>query len=297
MTEGMENAVVESTAPDTTTEAVSEKNEASTPAQNESEEMLEIALGNVKGKVPKAMAQAIKEFERGSREKFQKSAQTEKQLQNLVQSLKANPKAVLSQLGIDPHEFAEMTLAEKLAELQKSPEQRELDELRSFKKQQEEAIEAQRKQMEAQEFSKREQTAMQSLDSEIAKAFAESGLPKRPTFIRMIAGDMRAAALRGEDLTARDAASKIKQDLQSDFRGLLENLEPDAALREYLGEETFKKLREYDVKRITGHAAPTPNSGPLSRTTPNGVQSTRRKGTETPLNERSWREYQESLKS
>lgn len=293
----MENTAMESAASEST-QTASETQPSEQNPNNEvqtEEEMLEIALGSVKGKVPKSMANAIKEMERSSREKFKESSEVKKQMKQAFESIKSNPREALKQLGIDPYEFAEMTLQEKMEELQKSPEQREIEELRKYKNSQEELSKKQQEEMQKLEMTRQEQMMVQSLDQEISKAFASSGLPKRPMFVKMIASEMRGSALRGEGLTAQEACEKIKADIKGDYQGMSDELTVEA-LVEFLGEKNLKKLREYEVRRVTGNSASNSlNSQNQNRAKSFDSQPSRKKS-EQPMNERQWREYQASLK-
>lgn len=228
----------------------------------ESDEV-EISLGNVKGKVSKAMAEALKGFEKAARTKIQESSELKKKWD----AAKADPRQFFKEHDMDPEEWAEMTLAEKLKEMQKSPEERERDELKKYKETHEEKERRQKEDAEKEEATKAESEAMQSLDNEILEAFQNSGLPKKAMFVRMIAGDMHAAAKRGEDLTAKAAASKIKQDLQNDFRGLASEIDVDTFVKEYLSEDVLKKIREFELRRVTGKSASTQSSSGQSNGT------------------------------
>lgn len=254
------------------------------------EEMEEIALGSVKGKVPKQLAKAIKDYERGIQGKFQETAKMRKEAEEL---LKADEMELIKRKGKDPYEWAEELIARKIEELSMSPEQRRAAEAEKRLAEYEERERLQREEMERQEYSRREQTYMQQLDTEIAEAFKESGLPKHQFYVQQMAAEMLSASKRGEELSAKEAAAKVKGRTNGHIKELIGQLSPES-VEELLGPEILKKIREYEVKKVTANAAPTLDSG--KRPTSQEAATSKAKSNSKPMSEREYRQWMESLK-
>jgi hypothetical protein len=249
------------------------------------DDMEEIALGSVKGKIPRAMAKAIKEYERGFHSKAQEAAKLKRDLDGYE---KADVREILKRKNIDAYEFSEATLAEKLEMLQMSPEQKRLREYEAKLKGYEEQEKRAKDEAEKVELTRREQHAQGELDKEVGKAFQDSGLPKHPYFIQQIAAVMLAAGKQGFDLSAEAAAVKVKERFNAHLQQVLESLDDDG-LQKYLGDRNLKRLREAEIRRVTGNTAPTANS--TQRPGDAKPSATRVNQPKKPMNEREYREH------
>lgn len=276
-----------------TQEETSAKKVSKQPKLTE-EELEEISLGSVKGKVPKALAKAIKDYERGVQGKFQEVAQVKKQAQDLVSFAKQNPREFFKQLQIDPYDFAEATLAEKIEMMQMSPEQKRLMESEAELKKYKEQEETVKKSQEEEKRTKEESQVMQSLDKEIAEAFASSGLPRHQIYIQQIAATMLSAEKRGEVLSAQEAAVRVKERFNNQLKEVFQNLEAQD-LQALLGDDVLKKLRQAEIKRVTDNTAPTLKSA--SRPGGSAPVTKTQQQAKKPMSEREWKAWHESLRS
>jgi hypothetical protein len=240
-----------------------------------SEEFEEIALGSVKGKVPKQIADAIKNFERGFQSKAQKAAQMEK----LVTLGKENPKEFLKQTGINIHEFAETILAERFEEMQMTPEQKqqreekaELERLRSIDRASKQELIEQLKQLgdqipqdiekypkeEIQRYVQHRQAQYrqeaEGLDQEIGQAFSESGLPADKYTLAKVAFEISSAAKQGKNLSAKEALARVSQGYYEGTREHFSKMD-GKRIHELLGDAVLDKIRKYDLERVTTQAA------------------------------------------
>lgn len=268
------------------------------------DEMEEIALGSVKGKVPKHLAKAIKDYERGIQGKFQEAAETKKQAKAMLDFAKSDPKGFFQKLGMDPYEFAEATLAEKIEMLSMSPEQREAmeakRELEQYKSREREVQERQKKEREVEEIRKHEAT----LSQEIAQALKDFDLVDKTTdladaklLMEQVVAQMIYADKRGEQLSAREAAARVKDKYLPKVERQFRSMSPEKILK-LLGDQKWNELREYDLKRVTGTAPPTVNSAarPGNSQKSPVTSSARRSSQEKPMNEKEFRAYLETLK-
>jgi hypothetical protein len=114
--------------------------------------------------------------------RFKEAAELKKQIEQFVGQVKENPELLLEQLGINPYEYYESRLVERIRaqqqEQQLTPEAKELKELKQWRDQ----FEEQQKQ---QQYAQQEAMIAKALDDEFAATFAEMGITK-PT-VEMVA--------------------------------------------------------------------------------------------------------------
>ena len=229
-------------------------------------------------------------LEKVSQKKMQEAAHLTKQVQQFINWAKQNPGAFLKETGIDPEEWAASTLKEKYELMQMTPEQRELLELRQLKAYHEQQEQEKKQREEQESLTKVEQETMQSLEQEFIGAWQETGLPKNKIFGQLMAAKMLSASRQGKNLQAKEAAHTVKQEFIRDASDVFAQMDPEQ-IQQILGAETMKKLRKFDVERVTGKASikSTPKNGPVNKTA-----STRPSKT---MGEREYKEFVRNLAS
>jgi len=225
------------------------------------EELEEIALGSVKGKVPKALAKAIKDFERGSQAKMREAAEARKQAhenQQLLALLDRDPDAFAEHYArmtgkrLDLDAFAEERLARKYDLMHMTPEQRRLYDAEQRLQQMERAelqsksgVIAEIRSMlgedappNLEKFSKEElqgflhqQRAVQdhvqqSLNNEVVEAWKESGLPKHKYFGALMSFTMMSHIRQNREAIERGEiqplqAKEAAARVKEDFTGVV----------------------------------------------------------------------------
>lgn len=273
------------------TQGQSQNNQSQTSPSAASDDFEEIALGSTKGKVPKAIAKAIKDYERGIQAKFQESAKQAKAAQEKEQILalfKSNPDEFAKRMGVDLDTMAEERLAKKYEVMQMSPEQRENMQLKQQMeqmRQQElgskkgvideikgllgaeapEGLEQYPKE-ELQAFLAHKQGEYNQLQSGIEKEFVdawkETGLPRHKFFGAQMAFQMLNHQKRtGESLQAGEAAAKVKGDFLGAVKEIVSQMDP-SGIQELLGKDVLEKIRQADIERVTGQAASSMQKSP-----------------------------------
>jgi hypothetical protein len=189
----------------------------------------------------------------------QEAAKYKAQLQYLGQVAKQDPARFLKEIGVDPEEFSESTLAAKLKMLEMSPEARramELEqELSKYKAQEE-----QRKQKDEQDKRSKEENEFKSqVDKEVVKAHEEAGLPKARYYMSripylMMVSEMRAKSGEGEPITAKEAAEIAKNDFDQEYQEVIDK-EPINQLAKRL-EKRSAELRDFWVGQLQNQGAP-----------------------------------------
>lgn len=227
-------------------------------------------------------------------ERFRSLSQKEKELKSLESELKEiDPKEIFKKRGMSPQEWAEQILIEAIEESNMSEAERELKQIKEERAQREKQVAPLKKQLTqflrgfgldeeelkgksvdelkdlAQAKNNEMERAKESLEKEILDAWKDSGLPQTKAFVLAISQEMYGASQRGEDLSAKEAASIVKENwygnisetvkgldasaIQTLFSGIkdaLSNLDAEA-IQDLLGKDVLKKLNMAGVRRVS----------------------------------------------
>jgi hypothetical protein len=231
------------------------------------------------------------QLEQASHYRFKEAQRLAQQAQQLIWIAQNNPAEFMRITGKDPNEFSQAQLASWLEEQQMSEEQKELRRLRSEKQQREET-EKQRKAQEEQALKQKQDTdEYNAMVKESLAAWQESGLPDDPYFGQRMAAEIARHQAQGFPLTWKEAASIVKHDWISSTQRVLNNL-PTEALVNQLGESILKKLREYEIARITSKQAAKSQS---SNSRPGSNPPASKKQSPQFVNERDYNAYWNKL--
>lgn len=238
-------------------------------------------------------------------------AQQQKQIEQFMQAVKSADLVQLAKMkGMDERQLEEFAAQHLLGIVKRgemTPEQRELEQLKAEKAQREqmeiaskqEVLSELAKYMElppnAHQYPKEQLVqaleakraeysgAEENLDKEIAAAWADSGLPKTKAFVTMIAQELYGASLRKQDLTAKEASAIVKENWHRNVKETLDQMDAQA-IHELLGEAVLKKLRKYDVDRVSlGTSQAPPKIG--------SARKPESQGTKKQMDEHEWRDH------
>lgn len=182
--------------------------------------------------------------------RFQEAAEVRKAAMDFIEQLRKNPRKVLADpnIGIDVRKFAEEILNDEIKEMEKSPEQRERDnlkrELEELKNQAKEKEESSQKA----NFERMQVEQERILESEISSALDVGGLPKTPRTVKAMAEMMMIALENGIDLSAQDIAPIIKNTNLTEFKEMVNSLSDDQ-LEDFLGKEVLGRLRRKNIAK------------------------------------------------
>lgn len=185
-----------------------------------------------------------------SDESFQQAAEVRKAAMQFISELKSNPRKVLTDpnIGIDLKKLAEEIMSEQLQDLEKTPEQRELEkhkkELESLKKQRED----EKKDWEQKEFTRLQQEHERQLETDISAALDVGGLPKTARTVKAMAEYMMIALESGSDLSAKDIVPIVKNATLSEFKEVINSLSDDQ-LEDFMGKEIIGRLRKRNLAK------------------------------------------------
>lgn len=261
--------------------------QATDTAQTAEQALAELAEGDfdklipVKDEAGKVQKVKLKDFIKeayGQRTKAKRAQEATEQkigatVKELVNYAKANPRDFMSRIGINPEEFAEMTLTEKVKALEMSPEQRRIAEyeakIKKFEEQEAERQKTESKTKEEQAYNQE----VQRLDQEISEAFSKSGLPKSKFFLQMATAVMHNDAVRYQNeveehgyasrdpLSASEALGIVKESVPNLIKETLSQMDLNQ-VRQLLGSDVLEKIRQDDIQRVQNQVAKkTPSTG------------------------------------
>lgn len=187
---------------------------------------------------------------KASDKRFEEAAEVRKAAMQFIEELRKNPRKVLSDpnIGVDLKKFAEEVLNEEIAEMEKSPEQREREklqkELEDLKKQAKDREEKNKQD----EFQRMQVEQEKKLEVDISAALDVGGIPKTPRTVKAMAEMMMIALENNIDLTAKDIAPLVKNTTLSEFKEVVQSLTDDQ-LEDFLGKEVLGRLRKKNVAK------------------------------------------------
>lgn len=185
----------------------------------------------------------------GADETFQEASKTRKQMEAFAKLLQEDPVEALRHFGHDVDAIAQKYLESRIEEMQKSPEQLELEKLRkevekerkARERIEQERIEAQKAQIE-QEYARK-------LDDEITGSLAKANLPKSPYVVKRIAENLMIALQKGyTDVSVDDVLPVVDKQIKSELRDFFGAL-PEDVFEQILGNDVVTKLRKQRVAK------------------------------------------------
>ncbi len=197
---------------------------------------------------------------------FQK--QTKSNWDKLQQTLKTDPASVLEdpEIGLNKYELAKKWLAEKLENDAKSPEQLELEKLRSEaaqnKKEKEEAVQKHQEELARQQMEQ----SIKTLETEMISAFKKYQLPNSSAMVDRMTGIMEVAEKNQIQVSVDDVAKIVRDEIKKDIQELASML-PEDEFEALLGDAGIKRIKDSTLKKM--------KSAPKVETTEVGAQSTK----------------------
>ena len=186
-----------------------------------------------------------------SDEKFEEAASIRKQAEQLVMMLKENPLALLRhpELGLDVKQLATQILNDELDEMQKSPEQKRIEELERNLKEREEAEKKLSEEKREAEMAKMQAEAYRQIDEDITTALETSDLPKSPYVVKRIADAMIEAVNLGyEDVRVTDIMPYVEQQILAEIQAMFE-AKPAETMEKIIGKKNLDSYRKSKVSK------------------------------------------------
>jgi len=195
-----------------------------------------------------------------ARKEIQNSTNLKKEVESFLETLRKNPAAVLSDplIGLDPIEFAQQILSQKLEEEAKDPATREKEKLEQELQQLREQMKSEEERIQRETYEREVIRAEQELEEQVSEALETSGLPKSPYVVKKMAEVMISAMERKMNISPKQAMNIVKKEMTSDIKELF-NASPDDLLEQLIGSDNIKRLNKKSLARIK-KVAPTANS-------------------------------------
>lgn len=185
-------------------------------------------------------------------QKAKELAEYKKQTEALIAMLQSDPAGVLSQFGHDVDKFSEEYLLRRIEDLEKSPEQREREELLRTKDELEKKLRSveEEKQRAQEEALLNEQS--QLIENEILTALNSSKTilsVEDPEVIGDIARAMHRAVSAGiVDVSAKDVIPYVEDRYINKLRNRIKYMDDDAVENAF-GKDVFERLRKRRVSK------------------------------------------------
>ena len=188
----------------------------------------------------------------GADKKFSDASRQRDELIQVIGDLKDPTKLfpLLEKMGHNTRKITEDFLLAELEKEQMTTEQREVLDLRKKIKNMEDADSLKKTEDEKQEVSVTEAKYRAEFDKQFTEALKDEDIPKTKESVAKMAYYMEAAMNEGTDISARDAASLVKQDMESYYKDMAKNLEPEQLIKLF-GEDLPKKFKNFDLSKIT----------------------------------------------
>ncbi len=185
-------------------------------------------------------------------QKFEEAAALRKNVEALINEIKSNPRAILTHpdIGIDIKKFATDILNEEIEDMQKTPEQKELENLRkqleSKNKREQELEEAKRQA----DMERLQEQAFKQFDDEITEALSKSTLPKSPYVVKRIADLLIEATNLGfADARVQDILPIVEQQISGEIQKMFETM-PEELMEQIIGKQNLSRMRKSRLAKM-----------------------------------------------
>lgn len=177
-------------------------------------------------------------------------AEYEKQVSEFIETLKTNPRAVLTDptIGIDLKKLAAEILQEELENSNKTPEQIEKENLEKELKSLRDEREKEKKDLQEKEFQRLQQASFESYQTQIKTALKDSSLPESPYVVRKIADYLLEGIKGGLDISVADVLPLVEQEVQSDIQAMFSAMPEDVVLK-IIGKEKLNNIRKKSLAK------------------------------------------------
>ena len=198
--------------------------------------------------------------------KSQENAQMQRQIESFFETLKTNPRKILSDpnIGVDLRKLAAEVIEEEIANSQKSPEQLEKEAIERELKELKDKYEQEKNQAREREFERLQNVALEQYQTQIDMALQGSSLPKSPYVVKKIADYLLLGVQQGMDVQVKDVLPLVEEEIQNDIKSMFDVM-PEEVVQKFIGKEKLTSLRKKSVARAK-EAPPQPLSKAIKDT-------------------------------
>ncbi len=191
-------------------------------------------------------------------EKWQEAAKMRKQMDGFIQLLQRDPAKALEQMGYDVDKMAEERIQQRIAEMQKSPEQIEREKLQRELKEMKDRDAAREEEFRAKETQRVQDQYAIDLENDISSALDNNsyGFPKSPYVVKRIADTMLLAVQQGintnnkrlMNITAKDVLPIVEAEIKQELADMY-SASPDDVFESLVGKDRLTKYRKSKIKK------------------------------------------------
>jgi len=167
----------------------------------------------------------------------------------IIKAFEDNPESMLQRLGPKGRDIAEKFLLEQIKDEMMSPEEKEILELREFKKKHTEELEKKKQMEEMTAREKQEYQIAQDFQTTIISALEKTGLPKSPELVKRTAYLLKRNLDLGLDLNAEQLAAEVKLETIGYLKSIIGDSDGEALINMF-GKDIAKKIRTHDIKGL-----------------------------------------------
>ena len=197
-------------------------------------------------------------------EKWQEAAKMRKQMDGFIQLLQRDPAKALEQMGYDVDKMAEERIQQRIAEMQKSPEQIEREKLQRELQDMKDRDKAREDEYRAKETQRIQDQYALELENDISSAFDSDSFsfPKTPYVVKRIADTMILAVQQGiatnnqrlMNITAKDVLPIVEQEIRQELNDMYQ-ASPDEVFETLIGKDRLNKYRKGKIKKTAKPAS------------------------------------------
>lgn len=180
---------------------------------------------------------------------FQEAARTKKQMQALAEMLHKDPFALMREAGLDPDELTAKYMEDRLKEFEKSPEQKQLEDLQRQVQQEKERREALEREKFEGEQARIQESYMRDMDDQITTALSSAQLPKSPYVVKRIAEYLSIGLEQGKQLSVKDVVPLVEKSIRKEIQEMFEVF-PEDVIETFLGDNVLNKMKKKRLSKM-----------------------------------------------
>jgi len=252
-----EEVTEETTEDDKPEEEVAEKKEEPLP------EKITIKVDGVDREYTREQILQLASKAQNADDRYQQAADGRKKVVDMIEGAKDNTAEFLESIGINVEDFATKYLTPIIEREQMTDEERRVYDIEQENKQLKSKDEKSVKEQEKAEQARLADQYRAGYDKEITEALTEVKLPKKPIIVSRVASylisdrQMREDARKngtldrlGPEMSSKEAVALVKEDYNNEAKDILSSMDVQK-IKEAIGEENFKKLKQADLDKIT----------------------------------------------
>lgn len=203
---------------------------------------------------------------RGADKKFNEADKRFKDAERFYQLMLENPQAVMEKIHGSKkwRDMQEQALWQQIQREQMDPKDRELEDLRSWKAEQEDRRKQEEEERKRSEMEAKKKEYSERFNKEVLEALKSSGYENTEYMTRRAAHYLLSALPKNPNVGPKDVMEFVKSDLQKDLKAYTGSLNEDNVI-EQLGDAVAELIRKADLKRVKGGNAPKPAEEPAKK--------------------------------